>query len=35
MNRLTDYRSYADAQAHFSPKKLWELFDGNRDVLNI
>ena len=35
MNRLTDYRSYADAQAHFSPEKLWELFDGNRDVLNI
>ena len=35
MKRLTDYLSYADAQANFSPDKLWELFDGNRDELNI
>ncbi|MBT9466605.1 acyl-CoA synthetase [Hydrogenophaga sp.] len=35
MKKLTDYTSYADAQAHFSNDKLWELFDGNREVLNI
>lgn len=35
MKKLTDYLSYADAQANFSPDKLWELFDGNRDALNI
>lgn len=35
MARLTDYLSYADAQAHFSPDKLWELFDGNRESFNI
>ncbi len=35
MPRLTDYQSYADAQAHFSAEKLWELFDGDRERLNI
>lgn len=35
MKRLTDYQSYADAQTHFTPEKLWELFDGNREALNI
>lgn len=35
MNRLTDYTSYADAQANFSSEKLWELFEGNRTRLNI
>lgn len=35
MPRLTDYRSYADAQAHFSAEQLWELFDGDRERLNI
>jgi acetyl-CoA synthetase len=35
MARLTDYTSYADAQRHFSPAKLWELFDGDRERLNI
>jgi acetyl-CoA synthetase len=35
MKRLTDYLSYADAQAHFSPERLWELFDGNRESFNI
>lgn len=35
MKKLTDFQSYADAQANFSPEKLWELFDGSRDALNI
>ena len=35
MTKLTDYTSYADAQANFSPAKLWELFEGNRERLNI
>jgi len=35
MVRLTDYTSYADAQAHFSGEALWELFDGDRHQLNI
>ena len=33
--QLTDCTSYADAQAYFSPAKLWELFDGTRARLNI
>ncbi len=32
---LTDYTSYADAHRHFAPARLWELFDGDRDRLNI
>ena len=35
MTKLTDYISYADAQAHFSPAGLWELFEGDRERLNI
>lgn len=35
MSKLTDYTSCADAQANFSPEKLWELFEGNRASLNI
>ena len=35
MTKLTEYTSYADAQMHWSPDKLWELFDGNREQLNI
>jgi acetyl-CoA synthetase len=35
MVRLTELTSYADAQAHASSAALWELFDGDRDVLNI
>jgi len=35
MKKLTDYTSYADAQAHWSPEKLWDLFDGSEDRLNI
>ena len=33
--KLTDYTSYADAQAHASSAALWELFDGDREHLNI
>jgi acetyl-CoA synthetase len=33
--KLTDYTSYADAQRHFAPARLWELFDGGRERLNI
>ena len=35
MTRLTDFTSYADAQAHYTSAKLWELFDGNRGQMNI
>lgn len=35
MTRLTDLTLYAEAQAAFSPDKLWELFDGSREQLNI
>ncbi len=35
MPRLTDLTSYADAQAHASMDALWELFDGDREELNI
>ncbi len=35
MQRLTDYTSYADAQRHWAPERLWELFDGSRETLNI
>jgi acetyl-CoA synthetase len=35
MTRLTDSTSYADAHRHFSPAALWDLFDGDRDSLNI
>jgi acetyl-CoA synthetase len=32
---LTDYTSYADAQMHFASAHLWDLFDGDRERLNI
>jgi acetyl-CoA synthetase len=35
MPRLTDYTTYADAHAHFAGAELWELFDGDRESLNI
>jgi acetyl-CoA synthetase len=35
MPKLTDYTSYADAQTHFSSAGLWQLFDGDRERLNI
>jgi len=35
MTRLTEYLTYADAQRHCSPEKLWELFDGNGEHMNI
>jgi len=33
--KLTNFTSYADAQAHWSSARLWELFDGDRERLNI
>src|ERR1700693_2928358 len=35
MALLTHYTSYADAQRHFAPARLWDLFDGDRERLNI
>lgn len=35
MTKLTEYTDYADAQRAYSSEKLWELFDGNRQQLNI
>jgi acetyl-CoA synthetase len=35
MARLTDHITYADAQRLCSPTRLWELFDGDRERLNI
>ena len=35
MARLTEFTRYADAQAHASSRALWELFDGDREHLNI
>jgi acetyl-CoA synthetase len=35
MAKLTDLTSYADAQAQASMAALWDLFDGDRDRLNI
>jgi acetyl-CoA synthetase len=35
MALLTDYTSYADAQRQFTPARLWDLFDGDRERLNI
>ncbi|CAM4067253.1 acyl-CoA synthetase [Bordetella tumulicola] len=35
MPTLTEYLTYADAQQHCSPEKLWELFDGDRVHMNI
>lgn len=35
MPLLTGYFSHAEAQSHFSPERLWELFEGGRASLNI
>ncbi len=35
MARLTDFTRYEDAQRLFSPARLWELFDGDKQRLNI
>src|SRR6056297_2166350 len=35
MSLLTDYTSYADAQARFERSRLWDLFDGDRAHFNI
>jgi len=32
---LTDFTSYADAQRQFASARLWDLFDGDREHLNI
>lgn len=35
MTKLTEYTRYADAQTYANSRALWELFDGNREYLNI
>ena len=35
MATLTDHITYADAQRLCSPARLWELFDGDRQRMNI
>jgi acetyl-CoA synthetase len=35
VQKLTDFTSYADAQRQFSTARLWDLFDGTRQRLNI
>ena len=35
MPRLTDYTSYEDAYKFFTKEALWDLFDGDKDNLNI
>ncbi len=35
MRRLTDFTLYADAQREFSSARLWDLFDGDRQRMNI
>ena len=35
MPKLTDYTSYADALTHANSAAPWELFDGDREHLNI
>ena len=35
MTRLTDFTTRADALRHFSGRALWDLFDGDRERLNI
>ncbi|MDG2284647.1 MAG: AMP-binding protein, partial [Alphaproteobacteria bacterium] len=35
MAKLTDYVTYADAHRYFSKEALWDLFDGDRERLNI
>ncbi|MFA7669927.1 MAG: acyl-CoA synthetase [Burkholderiaceae bacterium] len=35
MKKLTDFTSYADAQAQWHPDRLWDLFDGSSSSFNI
>ena len=35
MTKLTEFTSFADAQAHAKSAALWELFDGDLEYLNI
>ncbi|WP_420145568.1 acyl-CoA synthetase [Sphingobium sp.] len=34
-SKLTEFTRYADAQQHASGQALWDLFDGDADLLNI
>ncbi|WP_297492536.1 acyl-CoA synthetase [Acidocella sp.] len=34
MAKLSEYTSFADAQAHYSTAKLWEMFDGTPENFN-
>ena len=33
--KLTDYTTHADAQRYYASARLWELFDGDREHLNL
>ncbi len=35
MAKLTDYMRFADAQEHANGQALWQLFDGDRERMNI
>jgi acetyl-CoA synthetase len=35
MTQLTDSCDYAFAQAHYTPQRLWDFFDGDRSRFNI
>ena len=35
MAKLTEYTRYADAQKFADSQALWDLFDGDREYLNI
>jgi acetyl-CoA synthetase len=35
MTKLSDYTSYTDAQEHAGSRALWQLFDGDRERLNV
>ncbi|WP_340589048.1 acyl-CoA synthetase [Erythrobacter alti] len=35
MMKLSEMTSFADAQAHACSDRLWELFDGDRETMNI
>ena len=35
MSLITEYTTFEDAQKYCSKQKLWELFDGTRESINI
>ena len=35
MSLITEYTSFEDAQKYYAKEKLWELFDGTRESINI